>query len=66
MGVWITYGFTYQQVCEVFQSRDQQKVKLDILMNMLNTKVTKGFLKPVSFGFSKLIKLTLFYFSHAV
>ena len=66
VGVWITYGFTYQQMCKVFQSRDQQEVKVDMLRNMLNTKVSEGFLKPVSFGFSKLIKLTLFYFSHAV
>ena len=52
-------------MCEVCQSRDQQEVKEDILRNMLNTKVSEGFLKPASFGFSKLIKLTLFYFSHA-
>jgi len=66
VGVWITYGLTYQQICEVCQSRDQQQVKKDMLKNMLNTKLSEGFVKPVSFGFSKLIKLTLFYFSHAV
>ena len=60
VGVWITYGFTYQQMCEVCHSREEH------LRNMLNIKVSEGFLKPVSFGFSKLIKLTLFYFSDAV
>jgi len=66
VGVWITYGFTYQQMCEVCQTRDQEEVKGDRLRNMLNTKLSEGFVKPMSFGFSKLIKLTLFYFSNAV
>ena len=65
-GVWITYGFTYHQMCEVCQTRDQEEVKVDRLRIMLNTKLSEGFVKPMSFGFSKLIKLTLFYFSNAV
>ena len=66
VGVWITYGFTYQQMCEVCLNRDQQVFKVENLRKMLNSKVSEGFVKPMSFGFTKLIKLTLFYFSHAV
>ena len=66
VGVWITYGFTYQQMCEVCQTRDQEELKVDRLRIMLNTKLSEGFVKPMSFGFSKLIKLTLFYFANAV
>jgi len=63
VGVWITYGFTYQQMKEVCLVVGQQE---EVLRNMLNNKLSEGFVKPKSFGFSKLIKLTLFYFTHAV
>lgn len=66
VGVWITYGFTYQQMCEVCQGTGRKEVKVEMLRSMLNTKLAEGFVKPMSFGFSLMIKLTLLYFSHAV
>jgi len=66
VGVWITYGFTYKQMCEICLGRGQKQAKVEMLRRMLTSKLTEGFVKPMSFGFSKLIKLTLFYFAHAV
>ena len=66
VGVWITYGFTYKQMCEVCQGAARKEVKVEILRRMLNTKLSEGFVKPTTFGFSLMIKLTLLYFTHAV
>ena len=65
VGVWITYGFTYKQMCEICLGRGQKQDKVEVLRRMLTSKLTEGFVKPMSFGFSKLIKLTLYYFAHA-
>jgi len=66
VGVWITYGFTYKHMCQICLNTDREEVKTEALRNMLEIKLTEGFVKPMSFGFSKLIKLTLLYFAEAV
>jgi len=66
VGVWITYGFTYKHMCQICLNVDREGVKVEALRNMLEIKLTEGFVKPMSFGFSKLIKLTLLYFDEAV
>ena len=66
VGVWITYGFTYKHMCQICLSEDREEAKVEVLRNMLENKLTEGFVKPMSFGFSKLIKLTLLYFAEAV
>ena len=66
VGVWITYGFTYKHMCQICLSADREEAKVEVLRNMLENKLTEGFVKPMSFGFSKLIKLTLLYFAEAV
>ena len=37
VGVWITYGFTYQQMCEVCQGTGRKELKVEMLRRMLNT-----------------------------
>ena len=65
VGVWITYGFTYQQLCEVYQLKDEEDVKVGVLKLMLKNKIDDGLSKPKSFRFKDLIILTMIYFSNA-
>jgi len=64
VGVWINYGFTYQQMWEVYQLKDEEDVRVGIFDLMLNKKIDEGFLKPKSFVFCDLIKLTMIYFKN--
>ena len=66
VGVWITYGFTYKHMCQICLNSDRKEGRVEALRNLLEIKLTEGFVKPMSFGFSKLIKLTLLYFDEAV
>jgi len=67
VGVWITYGFSYDQLKEISCDRwCDPKVKSARLFNLLLSRFHDGFVKPKSFGFSYLVKITLFYFSHGL
>eukprot|EP00092_Neocalanus_flemingeri_P002784 GFUD01002981.1.p1 GENE.GFUD01002981.1~~GFUD01002981.1.p1 ORF type:complete len:779 (+),score=209.75 GFUD01002981.1:40-2376(+) len=74
VGVWVNYGFEYMEIQDMYKKERMGEGKgMDnlSLMNMrrllhcrLTAKVEQGFYKPKSFGFSKLIDLTIYYFEN--
>ena len=74
VGVWVNYGFDYVDIRHMYEKGmlgvDKEKDNIS-LMDMrrllhcrLRAKIEQGFAKPTSFGFSKLIDLTIFYFEN--
>ena len=75
VGVWVNYGFDYMEMRNMYEKEmigvNKEKDNMS-LMGMrrllhcrLRAKVDQGYTKPKSFGFSKLIDLTIFYFENA-
>ena len=75
VGVWVNFGFDYLDMRKMYDKemlgmeKDADNVSLmgmrRLLHCRLRAKIDQGFSKPKSFGFSKLIDLTIHHFENA-